>query len=400
VKRSEAPAQDSCTREETEPEGTELTSPSALIDLIYEAAVDPTRWKDFVRALSRSCGGAAAAISLRIPIAGAPIHAARVGLLDKYAPLFPRHLQLGLPWGSLLLPIYTRGFAFGSAVLANEEVSETDYYREYMEPQGLAAEGPLAHTFAQADGSPVAAVVLYRRIETRPVDRDDLERCNVLVPHLKRAYRIHCEMHGERERRRALAEVVDRFPMGVLLLDAQQHCVMVSRSAERIFERCDGLRLDRGRPVAELRHEHEELKRGLAATAEASATGIPGPTRSVSITRPSGARDFSLLITPLLGVSGDSPERDAVSAVFINDPEAGELRTEVLQELYGFTTSEARVVAQLVITTSVEDAARACGIQTNTARGYLKIAYQKTGTHSQRDLLRLILTGVGPIREL
>ena len=140
-------------------EETVGVSESALIDLIYQAAVDPALWKHFVRALSESCGGAATAISLRIPSAGMPIHSARVGLLDEYAPVFTKHLRRGLPWGSLVLPLYTRGFAFGSDVLVNEKLPESRYYREYMEPQGLAAEGPLAHTFAESGGSAVAAVV-------------------------------------------------------------------------------------------------------------------------------------------------------------------------------------------------------------------------------------------------
>jgi hypothetical protein len=32
-----------------------------------------------------------------------------------------------------------------------------------------------------------------------------------------------------------------------------------------------------------------------------------------------------------------------------------------------------------------------------TARGYLKNAYRKTGTRSQSELVRLVLTGISPM---
>jgi PAS domain-containing protein len=370
---------------------------SDLIDRIYAAAADPSRWTAFVSALSEACGGAAAAISLRIPIAGMPIHAARVGLLDEYAPLFPKHLQRGLPWGSLLLPQYTAGFAFGSEVLPDDRVAETDYYREYMQPQGLAAEGPLAHTFAEGDGAPLAAVVLYRRTESRRLDGRDLELCNTLVPHLHRAYRIHCELHGEHAQRRALAEVVDRLPIGVILVDGQQRCVMVSRRAQRIVERQDGLSIRENRPVAHSDRDSRELAQAIAAT-ESSRDGVQrSARRSLAIERPSGARPLTVLVVPLADADLPARERGAVAALFVGDSDTAPIRPELLGELYGFTSSEARLVCELLTASSLEEAARRRGIQLSTARGYLKEIFQKTGARSQRDLVRLVLTGVGPL---
>ena len=96
------------------------------------------------------------------------------------------------------------------------------------------------------------------------------------------------------------------------------------------------------------------------------------------------------------GPSG-AHEDAAVLALFVTDPESTEFETSALQQLYGFTPAEAELVAQLLGGCSLEQASDARGIAISTARGHLKAAFQKTATRSQRDLIRLVLTGVGPM---
>ena len=373
-------------------------SAADLVDLIYQAAVEPERWLDFVQALSDSCGGAAAGVSLYVPEAATTRFGAQVGLLAEYTPVLLKLMERGLPWEPLATPHMTERFVLSSEQISNVELRDTDFYREWLQPQGLAGESQLFHVFAWSGETVLGAVGIYPRVGLRPLDGRDHDRCNALVPHLRRAYRVHRELHGEHEKRRALAEVIDRFPLGVLLLDGRGRHVVVNESAERILAMNDGMAIARGQVVADLPWENKELQEALLFTAEAADSGIPGRTRLVSITRPSGQAPFSLMLVPLMDVVDAPIERDAVSAIFVSDSAAGEIQDEVLQELYGFTPAEAALVVQLVRGGSLAAAARARGIQLSTARGHLKKVSQKTGTHSQRDLMRLVLAGIAPIR--
>jgi DNA-binding CsgD family transcriptional regulator len=58
-----------------------------------------------------------------------------------------------------------------------------------------------------------------------------------------------------------------------------------------------------------------------------------------------------------------------------------------LQNRFGLTPAEARLVVHLVTGASLRSCGNALGISYETARGYLKSAFQKTGTHRQAELV-------------
>jgi DNA-binding CsgD family transcriptional regulator len=70
---------------------------------------------------------------------------------------------------------------------------------------------------------------------------------------------------------------------------------------------------------------------------------------------------------------------------------------EMLRALYGLTRAEAALVNELASGRSLEESAAALRISRATARNQLKVAFQKTGTHRQAGLLRLVLSLPGSI---
>jgi DNA-binding CsgD family transcriptional regulator len=78
--------------------------------------------------------------------------------------------------------------------------------------------------------------------------------------------------------------------------------------------------------------------------------------------------------------------------VYVRDPDRPEeTRTEVLQRLYGLAPSQARLAELLATGRSLKAAAKVLGITLVSARQYLKLILQKTGTHRQAELVRKIL---------
>ena len=91
---------------------------------------------------------------------------------------------------------------------------------------------------------------------------------------------------------------------------------------------------------------------------------------------------------------------DAVVALFVADPSARFFAgSEALSELYQLTHSEAELVRLLASGLSLEEAADKRGVSLNTARSHLKHVFAKTDTSRQGELVRLIVSGVGQIRE-
>ena len=115
----------------------------------------------------------------------------------------------------------------------------------------------------------------------------------------------------------------------------------------------------------------------------------------LSLPRPSLKRPLQVFISTLrnakravgFGASG------AVAALFVSDPGSGPVTSAiVLQALYGLTPAEGRLAHQLATGASLEEAAARLGLRLETVRSRLKVIFQKTDTHRQADLVRLILS--------
>ena len=100
-------------------------------------------------------------------------------------------------------------------------------------------------------------------------------------------------------------------------------------------------------------------------------------------------------MTPIATVAGLHPETRAVAALFLTDPDQELcLPAPTIARLFGLTLAESRLTALLADGNSLEQAAEALGISRHTARNQLKSIFQKTETHRQGELVRLVLTSV------
>ena len=370
-----------------------------LIEILYEGAADPPRWQGFVEKLSEATGGTAAGLSIQLPGAVPGRHVYRTGFDDRYWSLIDRHLKRGLPWGSLETSPFRKRFGLASERLADELLVQSKFYHEFMQPQGLAPEGPLLHLISLSDHWMPSAVMIYRRVGGRPFEAADFDLVNLLVPHLKRAFRIAVRLGEVQRTGIALREVIDRLPMGVVLLNELRQLVIGNRQAQRISEQDDGLTLGPGGLEAGHPGQNREL-RSLISRVLAAERGTLVPDSFLMISRKSGKRAYAIMVSPLLAAPPDAASRDAAVAVFITDPEERHFSTaEILRTLYDLSRAESELVQLLTQGFSLEQAARERCVSIHTVRSQLKSVFAKTRTSGQADLVQMILTGVAAIRE-
>ena len=370
-----------------------------LVERIYEAVVEPDAWNDFIAELSEALGGVAVQMSLRLPeMQPTPDSFFRFGLDETYHAAFVKHALEGLPWGSLDHDLFRGRFGMASEVISNDSVTRSGFYLDYMKPQCLAPEWPICHVIQSHNGAPIAGIVIYRRDEGRRLEPGDFAVLDSLVPHLSRAYAIHGQLVASRHETAALTEVIDRLPVGVVLVDAECRVVLMNRSAEQVLELRDGFRLERGQPCATDARESRALH-GLVASA-ARAEAATGPhTGVMSVSRPSGRRSFSVWVGPLLAAAPENRTDEATAILFVADPEGGDVSTtEILRHLYQLTGAEAELVRLISGGHSLDEVAQARGVTMNTVRSQLKQVFCKTDTSRQGELVHLVLTGIAAIR--
>jgi hypothetical protein len=72
-------------------------------------------------------------------------------------------------------------------------------------------------------------------------NRDDVERCRSLLPHLQRALRMHRRMAELEIERDAAFHALDHLPWGVVFVDEHRNRLGANRHAREILLAGDGL---------------------------------------------------------------------------------------------------------------------------------------------------------------
>jgi DNA-binding CsgD family transcriptional regulator len=371
-----------------------------LIDRIYAAALDPDVWQEVAEAISLLFSGSPTMLSFVIPgeTAGA-IYS--VGVEEPYRSSHTEHLFRDVPYSTRYMWQFVDRWGDLGEVLGHIDLAATELYTEWLKPQGLAAAWTVGHAIVNDQREPMGGFTVFPREGVPPFSREQFAEADTLVPHLRRAVSVHLTLRGAQSVRLALAEAIDRLPTGLLLLDAKRRVVVQNRGAERIVTASDGFRIDRHGPSADDARENATLQKLIADAIDARAGQEFRAAGFVAISRPSGTRAYAVMVTPLLAAPGKSVMSDAVVAIFIADPSARFYAgPEALTELYQLTHSEAELVRLLAAGLSLEEAADKRGVSLNTARSHLKHAFAKTETSRQSELVRLIFSGVGQIREI
>lgn len=181
-------------------------------------------------------------------------------------------------------------------------------------------------------------------------------------------------------------DVLDRLEHGVVLVDALARICQVNRAAQAILGA--GIRVAAGVLVCEDAAETRALHRHIDAAATAGWLASSG---SLAVRRCPGRRPLSVLVTRLRQ-SGRRQRADARALVIVNDPErtlaAGAVE---LADLYGLTPAEARAALALLEADGLAAVAEKLAIGRATVRTLLQRVFDKTETHSQAELVRLMM---------
>jgi DNA-binding CsgD family transcriptional regulator len=279
------------------------------------------------------------------------------------------------------------------------ELEGSEFYEQWMKPQGLAPVWPAILSIIAESGEMVAALTVLQREGDEPFSEAQIASADVLVPHLQRAFRMRMLLDAAHHARAPVADALDRLPLGMLVLDGDRQVLIENASAAQALALEDGIEIRATGLTAADARENARLQELIQAALEStSAQGLNG-TSFMQVSRPSGRQSFSLMLSPLLSAPPGALSSKAVVACFISDPEAGHVPTiDALGQIYGLTPAEAEVVQLLVKGLSLDEVAADREISLNTVRSHLKHIFSKTGTSRQSELLSLVMTDVASIR--
>jgi len=371
-----------------------MANEDRLLDLIggvYETAADIRRWPRVLKALAGELGAENGVLFLVDRVTGAfnswsssPIDRKLMQALHEDFGLadFTKKVSADAPMRTILTrQSFISDREFGKSALFRDVLSHANVWHVMGE-------------VAMRAGNTVAVIGFVRPRRARAFDDTNFATYRRLSPHIERAVRLHRAIARLDMQRNEAAEVLDRLPLGVILVDVGGRVITMNHSASELAKRADGLRVD-GSGV--FRAEGAKERARLADMIARAANSEPGPgaqkARAMKIPRPSQKPPLLILVAPLIG-KGPRQGRRATAVLYVRDPEALQMTSAaVLAEIYGLTASEAKVVQSLIQGKRLEDMAREFKVSINTLRTHLKSIFRKTDTKRQSDLLSLVLSG-------
>jgi DNA-binding CsgD family transcriptional regulator len=387
---------------------------------IYEAALEPAQWP---HALGRVAShlDATSAAAIVIDIEQDEVGFAAVAGMDPRALQDYTDYYVGVdPWNAYLGAHPSGRPYLSQAVMDDGAFERTEFCRDFLRRYemfhamgGFAVRAPSPRGFGAAGGL-VFLVGVQRPKARGGFSAEELRCMSLLFPHLERAARIHRRLTQAGGLADGLTAALDRMPLAAILCDRTARALWLNRPAEEMARRGDGLRLVQGRVEAAAGNGvSAELRRLIAGAAadglHVRRCGAAGGRFEIEeaggllpLPRPWPLRPLAAIVTPLpvaaspIDIALDATRPAAL--LLINDPDrAVQLPTDRLAKAFGLTGAEAKLAAALATGTSLSAYAETAQITIGTARWYLKQALAKTGAHRQSELVRHVITAVGPM---
>jgi DNA-binding CsgD family transcriptional regulator len=214
-----------------------------------------------------------------------------------------------------------------------------------------------------------------------------------LMPQLQRAREPHGHLAEADAQLAACACALDRMSHGVLVLSATGRLLFANRAGEAILRARDGLTFERDALHCARPLDTARLRAAIGAAVSTSQGDGLTADGVVPLARPSGRRPLIVVVSPVAAqtvlMDTDSP----AAVLFVTDPERAVLPDEhLIRQALGLTPAEARLARLLAEGLDLQQAAGRLHLTIQTTRTRLKAIFEKTDTHRQVELVRLVLT--------
>jgi DNA-binding CsgD family transcriptional regulator len=369
---------------------------SKLIGEIYDAALDPSLWREVLGKAGRFVGGPVAAIFAKSPTAlTGTVYYHSSGKDPLYRQLyFSKYIKFDPFTTAQYFSDVEQPMAVAD-IMPYEEFLETRFYKEWVQPQGM-----VDAVTAVLDKSVTTAAMfgVFRYESDGVVDDEARRRMRLIVPHIRRAVLIGRLIDLRAADAASLADILDGLSAGMCLVDAGGRIVHANAACHFILDAGDFLSTVGGRLVASDAKIDQALRELFAAAGSGDAAiGIRG------IALPLKAQDGSAYVAHVLPLTSGARRLagiaySATAALFICKV-AMQIRSppEIIARAYNLTPTELRVLMAIVEVGGVPEVAIALGVAESTVKTHLGRLFVKTGAGRQADLVKIVAGFATPL---
>lgn len=376
------------------------------IKLIYEAALDSSRWMEFLVDLCGRLNSHTGLIwandfnagAIDSGLAGQDVFT-QIGFTDSALTSLAAYYAQRNVWLEDPRMHQAGRVINGPMLFPNNRLKGTEFWGDWLRVQGIFH---TAAAIVEKKHDRSVNVTVCRPESMGEYTGDELTLLQRLMPHLQTAFSLHTRLHRLQALSEAATGALEQIPFGVVLLDHQGHALYFNQKAENMAGLSRLLRLHDGGPVrCTLPTDDAELARLVQGATRTGATGTGTSGSAAAAASPGGGlrlsgldgQQLQLLVTPLPSWSSPFGTRSA-AVIFMSDPHAvvGSM-SALLRSMYGMTPAESRLTEALVNGSTPHEYAATFDVTINTVRTQIKRAAAKVGVSRQSDLVRAVLTG-------
>jgi DNA-binding CsgD family transcriptional regulator len=369
---------------------------SRLIGDIYDAALEPPRWTEVLKALAGFVGGSAASVFSKNVDQKSGTVFFQHGVDPNYVKLYFNKYVKFDPSTSSQLFAEIGDIVSTETYMLHHQLHETRFYKEWAHPQGWV-DGATA--ILQKAPMAVAMFTVFRHQRDGIVDDEMRRRMRLLIPHVRRAVLIGRLLDAKQSEAAAFADTLDGLSSGIFLVDQGGHIVHANVAARALLS-CASILSSAGGQLSTNDVAANGLLRDAFMSAADGDAGIGVKCVSLPITTREGD-DYVAHVLPL--TSGTRRQAGkahaAVAALFV--AKVGRYTpapAEVVAQRFTLTPTELRVLLAVVEVGGVPDVAEVLGVSPATVKTHLRRVYQKTGVNRQADLVKLFMNFASPLQ--
>lgn len=362
-----------------------------LINKIYDAAMTPTLWDEFMLTASDAVKGSTTVLIFH-DFDNPSIGLTRFSrfppdLLKKYYEQFFLEDDL---WYQLMVTHCRSGDVFiGSELIDGHDLRQTTMYNELLKPGDTGyLVGSLVSEFSPGG----ATFSISRSMKKQNFSSQEKQIIRTLVPHLQRAFLLHQQYQLSQKARLSVEEALHQSQTALLLLNDRREVMFINRKAEQLVQQNDGLTCTSNMlQIADLSQSQsfQALVHEVISTSKQQGTHPGGAMR---VNRSSGKTPYQVMVTPLnLQSEHTQLAPHAAACVFLHDPEDVVMLSEtILHELYQLTPAETRLTQWLFAGKTLSEICTIQDVKISTIRSQLRSIFEKTQTDNQSALMRLL----------
>ncbi len=362
---------------------------SELVGLIYDCAVEPTRWPRAMEAIRAELDFHNATLDLILLPSGVAVSSVVCNVPAEYQVLMadagPDAIdQWGGPEFVQSLPLDRPAILSRVNVAFDAATSTNPYYAAFGRPQGIV--DVLAIPLAR-DARAIGSLSFGRHKRAGPIGEREIAIAQLLTPHVQRAATINRFLETAANAEAGLVATLDILAVPIFLLGESLDILHANPAAQRLLARETLIRARSGKLEVITVGASRALTTAIAQAArDESAIGRQGLGIPVAVP---GGSTGALHILPLRARS-PGPYQGAIVALFVTDIDSPFVApTGIVAALFDLTNAEARVFDHIVAGRTSAAVAAALGVEPSTVKTHLARLYDKIGVRRRADLVRV-----------